>query len=301
MKPVHTSILVISDIEGSSGCWNRKAAMFKTKEWAEACVGMSLDVNAVVTGLYEAGAGHVRIQDFHRTGYNLLPELIDRRAELSSGYRMKPIPALGHPGSATGLIMLGMHASSGSKGFIAHTLTSRIKKITCNGTPLSEAELLCMVLSRYGIVPLLFSGGPVACDEAGDIFPGILTYAIDKNTGPESFEKKIWRDGLKKAAEKSVFQKNMVPYERDGPYRVVIVMRDGSPAAKAIAEKWHFPFQDDQVFIECPTVFSLMHILIQIVFLHPLLKRIMPLGLAIYHVYGRFGLHWVRSRLKKVK
>ena len=79
------------------------------------------------------------MQDFHRTGFNLIPGLIDKRAGLNSGYKTKPIPAIGDPGHAKGLIMIGMHASSGSKGFIGHTLTSRIKRIECNGKLLSEA------------------------------------------------------------------------------------------------------------------------------------------------------------------
>ena len=41
-------ILIIADIEGSSGCWNRRASSFMTREWSRACVEMTRDVNAVV-------------------------------------------------------------------------------------------------------------------------------------------------------------------------------------------------------------------------------------------------------------
>ena len=73
-------ILIIADIEGSSGCWNRRASSFMTREWSRACVEMTRDVNAVVQALFNSGVEHIQIKDFHRTGYNLLPELIDPRA-----------------------------------------------------------------------------------------------------------------------------------------------------------------------------------------------------------------------------
>ena len=74
------SVLIISDIEGSSGCWSYSHASFLTDAWCGACVEMTRDVNAVVTALFDAGVNELTVQDFHRTGYNLLPEWIESRA-----------------------------------------------------------------------------------------------------------------------------------------------------------------------------------------------------------------------------
>jgi len=78
-------ILIIADIEGSSGCWDYRASKFMTDEWSRACVEMTLDVNAVVRGLFDAGVKQVTVKDFHRTGYNLLPEMIDPMARVVLG------------------------------------------------------------------------------------------------------------------------------------------------------------------------------------------------------------------------
>ncbi len=78
-------ILIIADIEGSSGCWNRRHSSFLTREWARACLEMTRDVNAVVQALFNSGVEHIQIKDFHRTGYNLLPEKIDGRADIIQG------------------------------------------------------------------------------------------------------------------------------------------------------------------------------------------------------------------------
>jgi D-amino peptidase len=166
-------ILIIADIEGSSGCWSYRASSFKTGEWARACVEMSRDVNAVVRALFESGVESIRIKDFHRTGYNLLPELIDTRAVISHGYHTGPVPGIGDPGDAEAAMFLGMHAASGTAGFLAHTLTSRIEKLEINGEPLPEIKLFASSLAIRDIRPIFFSGCPVACQQARE---ASLTY-----------------------------------------------------------------------------------------------------------------------------
>ncbi|MEW5725812.1 MAG: M55 family metallopeptidase, partial [Thermodesulfobacteriota bacterium] len=121
---VHKQILIVADIEGSSGCWSYQGSRFLTTEWARACREMSLDVAAVVRALFAAGIEEVRVKDFHRTGYNLLPELMDPRASVVHGYRRGPAPGLGHPGRAGAVMFVGLHAAAGTAGVLAHTLTS---------------------------------------------------------------------------------------------------------------------------------------------------------------------------------
>jgi hypothetical protein len=93
----------LADIEGSSGCGSYRASSFLTKLRAHACAAMSLDVDAVVKGLFDAGVQRVTVEDFHRTGYNLLPEMIDGRARIVCGYHRCPVPGLGDPGDADDL------------------------------------------------------------------------------------------------------------------------------------------------------------------------------------------------------
>jgi D-amino peptidase len=48
-------ILIIADIEGSSGCWDYRASSFMTNDWARACREMTRDVNAIVQTLFQNG------------------------------------------------------------------------------------------------------------------------------------------------------------------------------------------------------------------------------------------------------
>ena len=134
-----------------------------TKDWARACLEMTRDVQAVVQALFDNGVETIRIKDFHRTGYNLLPELIDSRSEIVHGYHAGPVPGMGSPGDAEAVIFLGMHAASGTDGFLAHTLTSRVDLVEVNGDPLAEIQLFASSLAPWGLKPIFFSGCPVAC------------------------------------------------------------------------------------------------------------------------------------------
>ncbi len=66
------NVLIISDIEGSSGCWSYSDSSLMTRGWRGACIGMTEDVGNVVAGLFDAGVQRVSVHDFHRTGYNIL-------------------------------------------------------------------------------------------------------------------------------------------------------------------------------------------------------------------------------------
>jgi D-aminopeptidase len=107
--PVFHHILIIADIEGSSGCGDYRASSFLTRPWAAACMAMSRDVDALSRSLFDAGVRQVTVKGFHRTAYNLLPEMIDPRTRIVSGYRQGSTPGLGDPGDADAVMMIGMH------------------------------------------------------------------------------------------------------------------------------------------------------------------------------------------------
>lgn len=289
------NILVIADIEGSSGCHDRESSQFLNDKWARACAAMSLDVNAAVTALFECGIENVSVQDFHRTAFNLLPELIDKRARIRHGYRNGKVYGVGDPGNAEGVIFLGLHAASGSQGFLPHTLTSRIKKLEVNGRLLPEAGLFAASLAPFGIRPLFFSGCPVACEQASRELEGIVTYPIDKTTGSQ-IDTENWRTGLREAVKKSLKSRTL-PYEPAGPFHTCVSLREGPAAAEKIARRWRFKRIEDRIFIETDTMGELYYQLIRLAYLTPLIEKTMPMGLWLSNLQGWFGLQWVRRRL----
>lgn len=176
-------VLLLADIEGSSECHDRAGARLLSHAWAQACLGLTEDVAAVAKHLLEEGTSPLTIYDFHRTGFNLLPERLPAGASLflRQGYRLGSLPGLGRlpPGTAS-LVMLGMHAASGTPGFLAHTLTSRFREIRFRGHLLSEAELFAGAAGTLGLAPRFFSGCAEACRQAAAAIPGLVTFPVPK-------------------------------------------------------------------------------------------------------------------------
>jgi len=295
------NVLIIADIEGSSGCWDYRSSSFMTDEWCRACVEMSLDVNAVVEALFDAGVKQVTVKDFHRTGYNLLSELIDPRAQVVLGYKRGPAPGIGDPGNAQAVMFLGLHAASGTEGFMAHTLTSRISWLEVNRKPLAEVELFSASLAPYGLRPIFFSGCPTACAQASAAIRKIDSYPIDKSAGPDSFDVDSWRSGLVNAALHSLNNGATEPYTPSGPFQAEVTWRGGDIAAQNLARKWGFDHEGARIFIEADGIHELYRDLIRLCYLTPLMVRILPFGLFLYNLTGRLGLAWARRRLKKDK
>ncbi|MBN2159806.1 MAG: M55 family metallopeptidase [Spirochaetes bacterium] len=292
-------VLIIADIEGSSGCWSYEASQYKTREWARACRDMSQDIDAVVKGLFEAGAEDITVKDFHRTGYNLLPELIDGRATIIHGYRRGPVPGIGDPRGASLLYMIGMHAASGSDGFLAHTLTSRIARLEVNGRLMSEAELFSSSVARYGLRPVFLSGCPVACRQAEDAIRGIQTCSIKKTGLQESFDSDAWRKRISSAAAEALGNISTEPYCPPGPFSATVIMRDGPADARKIAGTWGLDVRDDAINVHAVDMESLYRSLIRICYLTPAIEKFLPFGLSLYNIMGRAGMRWVRGTAAK--
>ncbi len=295
-----THILILADLEGSSACWNYRAASFLTDDWARACLGLSRDVSSVVSALFDAGVESVTIKDFHRTGYNLLTERIDSRAKIVSGFRRGPVPGIGHPGESQAVMLLGMHAASGSHGFLAHTLTSRIARLEVNGRLLAEVELFAASLAPWGIRPVFFSGCPVACEQAAAVIDNLPCFAIDKSSGQQKFDSRTWRSELAQAAVGTLSNSQTEPYRPVGPFRALVTLRNGAAEASRLARRWKFKQSGAQLEIHTKRMDQLYLALIKLCYLSPLTEKILPLALMASNLRGRLGMMWARRRLRQL-
>jgi D-amino peptidase len=284
-------VLIIADIEGSSGCRDKKAAQFFNKEWYKACVEMTKDVNAVSKSLLDAGVLHVTIKDFHRTGYNIIAENIDPRINLISGYKNGPVPGFSNIPNASAIMFLGMHAASGTNGFLAHTLTSRIAKLTINGKIWSEAELFSALFGPFGIRPIFFSGCSEACKQVQIAIPGLVVYPIDKMDSAYLFDAAHWRESLCQNAVTAISTSTASPFLPKGPFYTVVDFRDGKKTAKLISRRWGFVCHGASVEIKADSFRDLYMDLIRICYLTPLIEKMLPAGLlAVYNLIGWTGL-----------
>lgn len=292
----YRKVLIVADIEGSSGCWHYRDSAFMTRSWAQACKAMTADVAAVAHALLASGVERVAIQDFHRTGYNLLPERLPATVEVLQGYRDGPVPGMGDPRPADAALFIGLHAASGTPGFLAHTLTSRLAELRVNGRILPEVQLFAASLAPLGIVPIFFSGCPEACRQAQSVVPGIATQAIDKTNGCRGFDAVAWRRELAAAAG-ALTRPAPRFWPPAGPLHTVIRLRPGPQAAQTLAKRWGFEACDDQIHFTAPDVHALYRNLIRICYLTPWSEKHARWLLPLFNQQGRFGLWWVRRQM----
>jgi D-aminopeptidase len=198
-------------------------------------------------------------------------------------------------------MMIGMHAASGTDGFLAHTFTSRIASLRVNGRPMPEAAFFSASLASWGVRPVFFSGCPSACRQAAEAIPGIDTHPIEKS-GPSAragaFDAPAWRRKLAAAAVAALSNRSTVPYRPKGPFSAEVRMRDGAGAARRVGRRWHFQTRGDRIFIRAPDIHRLYMDMIRLSYLTPLAERLLPLGLFLFNARGRLGQAWVRRRLK---
>jgi D-amino peptidase len=295
MSAFHKKILIIADIEGSSGCYSYHDTLPFKKGWPRACAEMSRDVDAAVRALFDAGAEDVAVKDFHRTGYNLIPAMIDRRAELIPGYRQGPVPGIGSAEGYTALIMTGMHPPSGAGGFLAHTMTSRISRLELNGALLTEAELFAAFLASAGLRPVLISGTADACGYASRALKGIRVYPLERGDG---FDADVWRRGLYEAVRLAAADPGPEPYSPAGPFEARLTMRDGAESAIKHAAPWGFNFEHDTIILRADSLSGIYYDLIRLCYLSPFIEKFLAPSLALYNSYGYLGNLWARIMLR---
>jgi len=155
-------VLVYHDMEGLTGQSDPNTFRFAHSErYALGRTYLTGDVNAVVAGLFDGGADEVHIVDGHGSGNpepDLLLDELDERAELIS--RDEVFDAyvdLTEPGVYDAIVVVGMHAKTGSGGFASHTYTLGIDFVL-NGMSVTETEVVGYSWGRVG-VPVIFASG----------------------------------------------------------------------------------------------------------------------------------------------
>lgn len=237
---------IVADLEGSTGAWTKAHTLLATPEWQEARVELTRDLNAAAGALFERGVKGVVVKDFHRTGYNLIPAHLDRRVKLVSGYYTGPVVGYGKLYGADFALFVGLHAAGGNeKGFLAHTLTSRIAEILVNGKRICESELFATVLSAFGVPLAFFSGCPAACQEVKERMNWVVTCAIpkdplvyqDRNKRGEFILQS--REGLRKSILEIPTVEGIPLFAMKPPFDCRVIFQEEAEARKMNA--WGFP------------------------------------------------------------
>ena len=178
-------VFISADMEGTAGITSWSETEKDHPDYAEFRAYMTEEVVAACEGARAAGAEEVLVKDAHETGRNLmigrLPEYV-RVVRDWSGHPDSMMFGLDRGFSAA--VYTGYHDRAGAEtNPLAHTLNTRIMRITINGAPASEFTLNARTAARYGVPSVFLSGDAGMCAAARALVPGIETVATSEGTG----------------------------------------------------------------------------------------------------------------------
>ncbi len=216
-------VFISADMEGVSSVTGWPDVTPGSPDYARACRWMTQDVNAAIQGAVEAGADTVLVNDGHWRSRNILPEELDRHAELIRGY-VKPLGMMeGIDRGWDAAFFIGYHAGFGPRdGLMGHTLSHEcFRDVRLNGRSVTEAELNAATAGSYGVPAVLFSGDRALEREVQAFLPtartAVVKDGLEHETAvllhPDTARQRI-REAARLALERGV---DVPPYRVAGP------------------------------------------------------------------------------------
>ncbi len=181
-------ILVIHDMEGLSGQSDPSSFDFGTDLYPAGQEWLAADLNAVVDGLFAGGATDVLIADGHGSGNpdpDVRRDLLDERA--TQIIRDEPFDTyfdLPDSEEIDAVVVVGMHAKTGSGGFASHTFTLGID-LLINGQSITETELVALSWGRVD-VPVIFASGDDRLASDLQTMPWIESVTVKQATAADN-------------------------------------------------------------------------------------------------------------------
>lgn len=180
-------VLISADIEGVAGVFHPEQTRAGNGEYEAARRWMTLEANAAIEGAFAGGATQVWVNDSHGGFRNLLPDLLDARAQVVLGKPRTLGMMAGLEYGAALVFMIGYHAMSQTRGVLAHTINSfAFARVALNGVEVGEAGLYGALAEEYGAQVALLSGDDVFAEETAPRFPSARFVVTKRATGHAS-------------------------------------------------------------------------------------------------------------------
>ena len=221
-------IFISADIEGVAGVVVPQQGNPGNPEYERARRLMTEEASAAVAGAFDGGATEVLVNDSHGPQTNLIPELLDPRAELILG-RPKPggMFAGCEPGHA-GAFCTGYHSGAGRHGILSHTVSGfAFAAIRVNGIDCAEAILYAAYAGAMGVPLLLLTGDDQLEKQCAPHFPGarfvVVKHALTTRAA-RALSPEVARARIRAAATEAVRGRGGRPFVIPGPHRLELDM-----------------------------------------------------------------------------
>jgi len=219
-------VYVSVDMEGIWGVVHGNQTSSDSPEYGAARKWMAEDTNAVVAGLFEAGAAEVVVNDSHGSMRNIVADMLDPRASLISG-SPKPLSMMqGIDGTFDACVFVGYHARAGTASAILdHTISgSVVRAIRVNGQEMPELGLNAAIAGYFNVPVIMLTGDTETCAQAKSILSeGLTTVAVKEAQGryaARNFPRDEARKQLKEGAKAALLKESQVAVFRiKAPFR----------------------------------------------------------------------------------
>ncbi len=229
-------LYIVADMEGIAGVV-AETQTGGTSTWFEAArLQYTREIRAVCEAAISAGAEEVYVNDFHGNGLTVQTEMLPREVMVIRG-EFRPTSGFDLLDSTfTGLVLLGIHARSGTYGSVLpHTYTSRVS-FELFGQPVGEFDILALLAGEMKVPTLLISGDSKSIEQAGTNMPSTHTVITKYSIGtsgamcvhPDRVCEQL-RDEMKRAL-KNVSA--IEPSQISGPVQLTVRLRDVSLAPR---------------------------------------------------------------------
>lgn len=225
-------VYVAADMEGIGGVstWDAQADA-KGREYEKFRQLMTQEVNAAVSGAFDAGATEVLVSDSHGDAQNIDVEALDKRVKLVRSWPRPLLMDQGIDNSFGALVLIGYYASQGQfPAVLAHNInSSRIMGMKFNGTAIPDAGLAAAIAGEFGVPTVFVSGDQTVGEEMKRLVGPIETVAVKQAIGfyaatmmhPEAAQRLI-RERVKRAVER---RGEIKPYRLSRPVKLEITYK----------------------------------------------------------------------------
>ena len=218
------NILISADIEGVAGVFHSEQTRPGNPEYERARRWMTAETNAAIQGAFDGGASSVVVNDSHGGFRNLLPDALDRRAEVILGKPRYLGMMAGVENSCDAVFMLGYHGRSQSRGILAHTMNSfAFARVWLGDNEVGEAGLYGALAEEHGAAVVLITGDDVLCDETRSRFleaKHVQTKIASGFNSGRTLTPEAACDAIREAAETAVRERVQAQMRAQVPERV---------------------------------------------------------------------------------
>lgn len=229
------NVLISADIEGVSGVVHPDQIYPNGQFYKDTLMRWSQELTSIVSGLKEAGAKKIVINDAHNHMRNLNIAMVPN-AIIVSGWQRPFSMMTGIEQGFDACFFTGYHAMAGSNSVLSHTYRPKIiRQVLLNKTPIGEIGLNGLLAGIFNVPVVFVSGDEETCFEAQKFIRSDIV-AIQTKQGLSrysalSYPFEITLKNLKEGAIRAIKEKEKWKvYKIPAPYTISVIFSEPNHA-----------------------------------------------------------------------